>query len=335
MTGPSANIGVEGYKGFSLALAEFEGSGTRRRLEATLKDDAGDPEACLAAAKELYADGVRVIILHTTSGAAAGALPWLLERDLIVLTRAVSAATWAGRDDNFIRFIGSAAQFGQGLGRYAARRGALRMAAVLDRRNAAYANDVMGGLKAALEAARPGAAVIAETEADDGMDHDELARWILLSGADAAAAVLAGLDAAKLAQALDRIGFEGDLYLAPWSQDHNLLSYAGPLADRIFLANSFNPSDRSPRYRGFVDGFRSVFGEEPVMSSLYGYEIARFLYQGLTAAKDTRPRSVKAALLEQDGFTGLQQRVKLDEFGDLEMDMMIITIKAGRFEAAP
>lgn len=101
------------------------------------------------------------------------------------------------------------------------------------------------------------------------------------------------------------------------------------------MANSFNPSDRSPRYRGFVDGFRSVFGEEPVMSSLYGYEIAYFLSQGLAAARDASPRAVKAALLTQDGFSGLQQRVKLDELGDLEMDMMIITIKAGRFEAAP
>ena len=334
MTGPSANIGVEGYKGFSLALAELDGGGAGPRLEATLKDDAGDPEVCLAAAQELYADGVRVMILHTTSGAAAGALPWLLERDVVVLTRAVSASSWAGRDDGFIRFIGDAAHFGRGLGEYAVSRGVARIAAVADRRNAAYAGDILGGLEAALAAAQ-GGAVIAEIEAGDGMDHDALARWILLSGADAAAAVLAGLDAAKLAQALDRISFGGDLYLAPWAQDHNLLNYAGPMADRIFLANSFNPSDRSPRYRGFVEGFRSVFGEEPVMSSLYGYEIARFLYQGLAAAKDTRPRSIKAALLEQDGFTGLQQRVKLDEFGDLEMDMMIITIKAGRFEAAP
>lgn len=335
MTGPGANIGVEGYKGFSLALAELDEGGDGRRLEATLKDDAGDPEACLAAAQDLYADGVRVMILHTTSGVAAGVLPWLLERDVVVLTRTVSATEWARRDDNFIRFIGSAAHFGQGLGEYAARRGVSRIAAVVDRRNAAYASDVLGGLKASLESARPGAAVIAETEAGDGMDHDELARRIVSSGADAAAAVLAGLDAAKLAQALNRVGFEGDLYLAPWAQDHNLLSFAGPLAARIFLANSFNPSDLSPRYRSFVDGFRSVFGEEPVMSSLYGYEIARFLYQGLAAAEDTRPRSLKAALLAQDGFSGLQQRVKLDEFGDLEMGMMIITIQSGRFEAAP
>lgn len=335
MTGPSANIGVEGYKGFSLALAELNEGGARRRLEATLKDDAGEPEACLAAARELYADGVRVFVLHTTSGAAAGALPWLLERDLIVLTRAVSASTWAGRDDNFIRFVGSAAHFGQGLGEYAAIRGAAAVAAVVDRRNAAYAADVLGGFKAALGTARPGAAVVAETEVGEGMDHDEIARWIRSLGADAAVAALAGLDAAKLAQALDRAGFAGELYLAPWSQDHNLLSYAGPLADRIFLANSFNPSDRSPRYRGFVDGFRAVFGEEPVMSSLYGYEIAQFLNQGLEAAKDTSPRSLKAALLGQDGFMGLQRRVRLDGFGDLEMDMMIITIRAGRFEAAP
>lgn len=335
MTGSSSNIGVEGYKGFSLALAELDRGGSRRRFEATLKDDAGDPAACLAAAQELYADGVRIVILHTTSGAAAGALPWLLERDVIVLTRAVSASSWAGRDDNFIRFISGAGRFGRALGEFALRRGAASIAAVADRRNAAYAGDVLSGLKAVVEAARPGAAVVAEAEAGEGMDHVEIARWVRSSGADAAAAVLSGLDAAKLAQALDRLGFEGDLYLAPWSQDHNLLSYAGPMADRIFLANSFNPSDRSPRYRSFVDGFRSVFGEEPVMSSLYGYEIAYFLSQGLAAAKDMTPRAVKAALLAQDGFSGLQQRVKLDEFGDLEMDMMIITIQSGRFEAAP
>ncbi len=335
MTGPSANIGVEGYKGFSLAMAELDEGGHGRRIESVLKDDAGDSEACLAAAKELYADGVRVFILHTTSGAAAGALPWLLERDVLVLTRTVSATEWAGRDDSLIRFVGSAYQFGTGLGRFMTRRGVTRVVTIVDRRNEGYAQAIIDGAISAMSGAGEGGAAIGSWSVGEGLDHAELARAARDSGAQAAFAVLSGLDAAKLAQALEEAGFQGDLYLSPWSQDHNLLSYAGKMSGRIFLPSSFNPDDPNPRYTSFVGRFRSVFGEAPVMSSLYGYEVAMFLGQGLSAADDSRPEALKRALLAAERFEGLQQSARLDEFGDLEMDMMIITIKAGRFEAAP
>ncbi len=233
MTGPSANIGVEGYRGFTMAVEEANVAGgvRGRQIVVEMLDDQSNPDACLAAAKDLVSKGVPIVVLHTTSGAAAGALPWLLDQDVLVVSRTVSDPTWAGLDDNFLRFVGSAELFGQPLGAFAASRKCSSIGIVVDVGNAGFADSMATGfLSAAGEIPLAG-----RMEVSSVWSHEAVADWAMGLELEGIFAVLAGLDAAKLAQALERLGFVGDLYLSPWSQDQNLLSYAGLLADRIFL----------------------------------------------------------------------------------------------------
>jgi branched-chain amino acid transport system substrate-binding protein len=147
MTGPTANIGVEGYRGFSLAIAEInaEGGPLGRKLIPLMIDDAADPALCLAAAREMVSRGIKLIVLHTTSGAAAGALPYLLEQDALVLTRTVSDPAWVGLDDGFLRFVGSTELFGSTLGAFARGRGKQGLAIIIDQRNSSYADSMTRG----------------------------------------------------------------------------------------------------------------------------------------------------------------------------------------------
>jgi ABC-type branched-subunit amino acid transport system substrate-binding protein len=161
------------------------------------------------------------------------------------------------------------------------------------------------------------------------MPHDELAAWVIgprqrrrIRGAGRPGRGQAG-------PGLERGGFDGSLYLSPWSQDQNLLAYAGKLAPRIFLPSSFNPDDVNPRYLVFKEKHKELYGEAPVMSGVFGYEIGRFLAQGIHRARSPAPERVKAAILAIGSFDGLQYGFSLDGMGDSSMEALVITIKNG------
>jgi branched-chain amino acid transport system substrate-binding protein len=329
MTGPSANIGVEGYRGFTMAVEEANAAGGvhGRLLVVSMLDDQGNPDACLESARDLVDRGVSAVVLHTTSGAAAGALPWLQEQDVLVVSRTVTDPAWVGLDDNFIRFIGTADLLAWPLATFALERGHASVGMVLDKRNEAYAVSMASGF-----AAKAGQTRISDPlYVDTGWSPDSVARWALESGFDSILAVLSGLDAALLAQALERVGYSGDLLLAPWSQDHNLLSYAGRMADRIFISSTFNPDDPSLEYQAFKDRYHELYGQDPVMSGVFGYDVASFLLDGIARKRKSDSRTLKAALLEIGHFDGLQYGSTLDTSGDAATQTMIITIHNGVF----
>jgi branched-chain amino acid transport system substrate-binding protein len=332
MTGPSANIGVEGYRGFTMAIEEANAAGgvNGRQLAVHMLDDQSSSDACLQAAKELVAKGVTVLVLHTTSGAAAGALPWLLGQDVLVVSRTVSDSAWAGLDDNFLRIVGNSDMLAWPLGEFARGRGYSSIGLVLDIRNESYARSIVAGfMDKAGQIQTSGPFYI-----DTGWSHDEVARWAMDSGVDCVFAVLSGLDAAQLAQALERAGYVGELLLPPWSQDHNLLSYAGRMADRIYISSTFNPDDASPAYLAFKDRYFALYDEGPVMSGVFGYEVASILLAGLSRSRRPDARRLKAALLDTRSFEGLQYGFTIDPDGDASMQIMVVTIRNGAFVPA-
>jgi branched-chain amino acid transport system substrate-binding protein len=311
----------------AVEAANVAGGVRGRQIVVEMLDDQSSPDACLAAAKDLVEKGVSIVVLHTTSGAAAGALPWLLEQDVLVASRTVSDPAWFGLDDNFLRFVGSTEVFGQPLGEFAAFRECSSIGILIDAGNAGFADSMVAGF---LDAAGD-LPVAGQMKVDAGWSHDFVADWAVGLELDGIFAVLSGLDAAKLAQALERSGFTGDLFLSPWSQDHNLLSYAGRLADRIFLASSFNPDDPSDVYKDFKAKHRQLFGHDPVMSGVFGYEIARFLLAGMRTSGSADTRKLKEALLAIERFEGLQYEFSLDANGDGDMSALVIGIQDGAF----
>lgn len=333
MTGTTANIGVEGYRGFTLAVGERNRQGglLGRTIEVRMLDDKAEPVLCLEAAKNLVAQSVKLIVLHTTSGSAAGALPWLLEQDALVVTRTIVDPTWAGRDDSFLRFTDSIDQISQALVDFAAGRGYDRIVRLGDSGNRVYVETIF----AQFEQSDLAFDIAGTQWLNASASRDDAAAWAVSLAPDAVLAVVSGLDAAKLAQAFDRKGYNGPLLLPTWAQDQNLLAYSGRSAKRIFLASSFNPDDQSAPFLAMKAAYTDIYGVAPVMSGIFGYEIATFLFSGIEAAGKTSPRAVKAALLARRYFKGLQRSFELDAMGDVKSNALLITIENGRYVEVP
>lgn len=334
MTGPMGNQGIEVQRGSSMAVAEVNASGGvgGRKLELLLRDNKGDADASLAAIQELHGQGVKLVIIYTTSATAAPAISWAADKDLLILSHSVSDPRWTGLDDNFLRFAGSVDSFGAALGRFAGAKGVGRVLAAIDLRNQDYARAIVKGFTAGA----PAVEIAATKELAVDWSHAELAAATRRLGVDALLLVAPGLDAAKTGQALLAAGFRGLLLLAPWSQDQNLASYAGAFGDHIFFPGTFDPGDASPGFLAFKARHKALFGEDPAMGSIYSYETIRFLSEGLAAAGSDGPRELKKAMLAKGRFPGLQYDFTLDAMGDSSMPCFIMTVDPakGAFVAA-
>lgn len=328
-TGPSANIGVEGLKGLTFAVAErnLAGGAAGRRVEVVARDDRADPDATLAALEELVADGIRLVVLHTTSAAGAKAVEWAAGRDVLLLTHTMADPRYGGRDDNLIRFESDSGVFGRSLGTFAAGKGVRTLVAAYDSRNGSYARAMIEGFKAGA----PAVAILETRELPPDWSHAELAAEAIGREADALLLLAPGLDAAKTAQALASGDYRGLLLLSAWSQDQNLLTYSGVFGERIFFPSSFNPDDASPGYRAFRERYRGVYGEDPVMSSMYAVDLALFLFKGLEAARTDQPSKLKRVMLDLPIYEGLQYPLQLDAYGDSRAEYRILTVGTGEF----
>jgi len=329
MTGPSANIGVEGVKGASLAVAELNNQGglLGRKVELRIKDDKGDPKSSLAALEELYGDGIRTILYHSTSGAAELVFQRAAELPILVLTHTVSDPRWIGIKDSILRFVGGIQDFALSLGAFAQSKGVRTVYVALDSRNAAYANHFIQGF---MDAA-PSIAVAGRKEFADSWSPAALARDLAVSGADALLLVAPGIDAAKTAQELGALGYGGILFLSPWSQDQSLLTYSGTFGSRIFFPGSFDPEHAAPAYKKFREQYRLLYAETPVMAGTYGYQIVQFLRTAVRSSRSFDPERILDAFLKLGEFEGLQYPVALDEYGDARSTGLVMTVDRGRF----
>ncbi len=97
------------------------------------------------------------------------------------------------------------------------------------------------------------------------------------------------------------------------------------------VTSSFNPDDPSDVYRGFKAKHRELFGDEPVMSGVFGYEIASFILEGIAVTRSLEPGSLKKTLLDNEVFNGLQYGFTLDGNGDADLQALVIGIQDGVF----
>jgi len=334
LTGPSANIGTEGLKGVRMRLGqinnEAESNGTIR-IELQVHDDRGDPDECLKAMMDLQQTGVGLVMVHTTSGAARKALAQFDQGDMLVMTRTVSDPFWVGKDDMIVRFSTMADSFGNTIVQYMIEKSHdRRIVSIIDKANLAYGEAVFGSVFNHQQLQLVQKHTVTSTE-----DADAMATLVLSSKPDAVLACLTGAQAALFAQALDRRAFSGNLYLAPWAQDQNLLNYAGAFASNILIPSSFNPDDDSPAYLSFLDLFTQLYKEKPVMSAVYGYELADIAGRLVLANSDAKPRELRDRLLATEQIPTLQSTMKLDANGDVTTENFMLGIANGRFVLRP
>ncbi|SFK49784.1 amino acid/amide ABC transporter substrate-binding protein, HAAT family [Methylorubrum salsuginis] len=314
LSGADAGFGQGARLGAEQAVAEINRAGgvLGQKIQLVVQDDAGDPKQAVAAARKLASGGVRFVVGHLHSGAAAAASPVYEEAGIVAVT---PGATWAPLTRRgaglLFRLAGSDAQQGAIGGTLLAQR-------FRDRPVAIVHDKTSFGRALADEAARALKAGGGRERLFEGVSRDdrEVAGLVAkLRALGIEAVYFGGLQApaALLVKAMREAGLTTQLIGSDGLLDKEFPVTAGAAAEGTLMTLAPSPP-RLPDVRGAARAPRTPEAEMFAAPAYAAFEAIR---QGAEGARSTDPARVAAHLHGGAPLRTLLGEIAFDARGDL------------------
>ncbi|HAS51601.1 MAG TPA: amino acid ABC transporter substrate-binding protein [Gammaproteobacteria bacterium] len=335
MSGHYADLGLTGRNGALLAVEQRNAAGgiRGRPVELLIRDDAQHPETAVKAVQELRAARVELLIGPLTSEMASAILPVAEQAGLIMISPIAAATSLAGRDDALFRLGSTGRDYARiSADFYYHSLGLRRIAVIYDMRNRTFADDMQREFHTAFSALGGVITLTLPFTSTADVHFTDLARTLLDSQPDALLFITNALDTVRLCQQARKQAPNLPLMATVWAATEQLVELGGRDVEGLYLAQLFNREDTTPRYQAFHDAYRQRFQQEPGFVSLAAYDAANIALEALS--RRTAVQSLKETLL-QGSFTGAQQTITFDPFGDASRQSLMTMIRNGRFVIIP
>ena len=333
LTGRLSDLGTSGRNGAILAVEEINEAGgiNGRPVELITRDDRQDPKVAVKVDRELIDEGVAAIIGHMTSAMSVAALPLINKGKILMISPTTSTDKLAGIDDYFIRIMPPNKSETDHLARHAFKSMDLRkIAAVYDLSNLAYTEGFFNNFRFEFE--KMGGEIIRSETFTSGPDvgfKDQAGR-LLEPDPEGLLIVAGALDTAIICQHIRMTGSKTPIFSSGWAMTCDFIEYGGPTAEGVIFSQLLNMESQHKGYLNFKERFNKRFGHDPNFAAVHAYEAGHLLFEGLK--KNESPEKLKATILRQGTFHGVQGDFKIDKYGDPQRKRFLITVKDGQFK---
>ena len=314
LSGPDAAFGQGARLGAEQAVAEINRTGgvLGRRLLLVVQDDAADPKQAAATARRFTESGVRFVVGHLTSGAAAAASSVYEEAGIVSLT---PGATWAPLTRRgaglLFRLSGSDAQQGALGGALLAERFAAKPTAIVHDKTSfgrALADEAARALRA-----RGGQERLFEGVSRDDRETAALVAKLRALGIEAIYFGGLSAPAAGLIRAMREAGLTATVIGSDGLLDKDFAQVAGPGAEGTLMTLAPAPP-RLPEPRGAAKAPRSAEAE---MFAAGAYAAVEVIRRGIEGARSAEPARVAAFLHGGAPLRTVLGEIAFDARGDL------------------
>jgi branched-chain amino acid transport system substrate-binding protein len=330
LTGRYSDLGTAGRNGVILAFEEVNGAGGvgGRRIELITKDDRQDPGVAARVDRELIEEGVQAIIGHMTSTMSMAVLPLINEKRIVMISPTSSTGELKGKDDYFIRVIGTSIEKPRRLAEFAIRV-ADSVSILYDLENREYSESYVRHFTQRFSELGGKAGLLLPFSREDKDAFDVLAARLTESGCKGILLVASAMDAAAVCQQLRKISKDFRVFSSGWAMTQDFIQNAGRAAEGVIFAEFFSAESRAEDYLAFKRRYVDRFGAEPNFAAAYGYDAAMVLIAALR--KDPDPSRLKKTILEIRRFKGPQGPFEIDSFGDAVRPPALARVSQGRF----
>ena len=332
LSGRVADLGVEGRNGALLAVEmRNKAGGVRgRRVELFAEDDQQNPEAARKAVSKLIDLKVDAIVGPMTSAMATATVPLVNEARLVMVSPTVTTNSLTGLDDYFFRVLAATKSYAKKSADYHFHQiGLRRVAAVFDLGNKSYTESWLEDYRAYFSAI--GGEVVGSVgfPSSSQILFSDLARQLLVSKPDGILILANSVDAAMLCQHLRKLDSSIPITTSEWAATEQLIELGGLAVDGVVIGQFL---DRQSSQKNFVDfrkSFIERFGKEPGFAGLTAFDAANVIFEGIE--HQASGQTLKQSLLARKSFSGAQNPMVFDAFGDTSRDTYLTSVKNGSF----
>lgn len=338
ITGTSSIIGSEVRNGLRLIIDQTNESGgiNGRQIELIIKDDENSIGSAARVDRELINEGAKIIVGHITSQMTVDALSALKDMDIVMFSATASADSLLGIDDNFFRSILTGSQMAEQVSEFAVRKGVKNLGIIHDTRNEAFAE---GWINTFTRIIKESGGIISKNlsfDSDNESEYKEIAAEMMESDPDAVLIIANAFSTALITRHIHNKNPDIMKFSSSWAFTNleDLIAYGEDSVEGMISGQSFGLTSGQPAYIKFVDDYNSRYGKGPTHGSIYGYEAGLILVQGLKNASSLDYAGIKEGL-KSVKISGLQGTIGLDENGDADRGVFVVSISGGRLEEIP
>jgi len=333
LTGRVADLGVAGRDGAILMVEDINQSGGigGRKVELVVKDDRQDGESAKQAIRELVSEQVIAIIGPMTSSMAVVVQPLINSSQTITISPTAKTDQLSGQDDFFLRVTTPLSRSAEQLATHAVKDlGLVNIAVIYDVSNRAFSETWLNYFKESLLQKGGQIAVAERFTSKPDVHFLPIAKRILAIEPDGVLLLSNAIDTALLAQQMRKLESKVTLLSSEWAFTTDLISFGGRPVNGMTAFLNFNTNSQEARYLAFKERFTKRFGYSPSFATVLAHDATSFLFASLE--KNPSRSGLKEALLSLGPFSGLQSKIVVDSYGDVDRKLFMTVIENGQFK---
>jgi branched-chain amino acid transport system substrate-binding protein len=330
LTGRAADLGVAGRDGALLAVEQANQTGGINGHLLALQefDDQQRPDALTELKPQIAAAKLSGMVGPMTSSMAAQWIPMANELQLLTISPTVTSEDFSKKDDYFFTVTSNTADYASFSANYYVQKSGLkRFSLILDSANSAYSKSWSKHFRHQADAL--GGAIVSEQEfkSGDNAGLEMALKQAISAQPDGLVFVASAPDVAQLAQMTRRQGNNLPLMAAEWAGSESVWKIVGNGLNGIRFSQFMNVRDNSDKSIHFRNQFKVRFGRLPGFAEFAAFDAMNVLLSSIGQKQPTEP--LKAAVIRIGEFSGVQNPIKFDPFGDTKRPIYMVELSDG------
>lgn len=336
LSGGVATYGQSSVEGIELAIKEInEAGGVNGKQIQLVKYDnkSEEAEATTLASKLMTQDKVVAVLGPATSGSFKATIPVAIKNKIPVISGSATADDVTvdenGVKEYAFRICFNDSYQGTGMANYALKNLSKSKAVVIMDSSSDYGKGLAENFVKTFEA---GGGTIVAQEAYVKGDTDFNAILTSIKGKDFDVIFIPGYyeEAGLIIKQARAQGINVPILGADGFDSPVLAQLAGADAlNEVYFSNHYSSLDQDPVVQNFIALFKKEYNKEPDAFNALGYDLAKFVVDGIKRAEKLNGESLKSALEATENFAGVTGNFTIDENHNPEKALVVIQLKDG------
>jgi len=320
LSGGVATYGQSSVNGIELAINEINAAGgvNGKQIELVKYDTKSEPaEATSLATKLMTQDKVVAVLGPATSGPFKATIPVAIGNKVPVVSGSATAddvtVDKSGVKEYAFRICFSDSYQGTAMATFAKDNLSAKKAVVILDSSSDYGKGLAENFEKTFTA---GGGTIAAKESYVAKDTDFNAILTSIKGKEFDVIFIPGYyqEAGLIIKQARALGINAPVLGADGFDSPTLLELAGAEAlNKVYYSNHYSSLDKDPVVTKFITDYKAKYGKEPDAFNALGYDVAKFVADGIKRAEKVDGPSVKTALAATKDFVGVTGSFSVDE----------------------
>lgn len=336
LSGDVATYGQSSVEGIELAIEQINAAGgiKGKKLVAVKYDNKSEPaEATTLANKLMTQDKVVAIMGPATSGSFKAEIPVAIKNKIPVVSGSATAddvtVDASGVKEYAFRISFNDSFQGTAMAKFALNDLSKKKAVIIMDSSSDYGKGLAENFAKTFEAA--GGTIVAK-EAYVAKDTDFNAIITKIKGLDFDVIFIPGYynEAGLIIKQLRKQGITAPVLGADGFDSPTLLELAGADAlNDVYFSNHYSSLDKDPVVVKFIQDFKAKYNKEPDAFNALGYDLAKFVADGISRAEKIDGESIKNAFAATTNFVAVTGSFSIDENHNPVKSVVVIGLKNG------